>query len=78
MPKQAKSRTTRYFETLTRPGNHSDGRGLYLRIAPGRRSWVLRYTMDGKLRYMGLGPFPDVSLAEARQNAENARRQVRD
>src|SRR5204863_9295571 len=47
-----------------------DGGGLYLRISPtGSRSWVFRFQLDGKRRDMGLGPYPDVSLAEARRGA---------
>ncbi|MBY0361222.1 MAG: integrase arm-type DNA-binding domain-containing protein [Phreatobacter sp.] len=60
-------------------GRHSDGGGLYLVVAPdGRRRWVLRYTIGGKARDMGLGAAREVTLAEAREAADTARRQVRD
>jgi len=53
----------------------ADGRGLYLRIGPtGTKSWVYRFTLDGKLHDMGLGPYPDISLAEARERAMTQRR----
>jgi hypothetical protein len=39
--------------------------------------WVYRYTLFGKARWMGLGAFADVSLAEAREAATAARKQVR-
>jgi hypothetical protein len=53
-----------------------DGGGLYLRVAPtGTKSWVFRFQIDGKRRDMGLGPFPDVSLAGARAKAAEHRRQ---
>ena len=53
-----------------------DGRGLYLRVSPtGSKSWVFRFQLDGKRRDMGLGPFPDISLAEARGNASAHRKQ---
>ena len=56
-----------------------DGGGLYLRISPtGSRSWVFRFQLDGKRRDMGLGPYPDVSLAEARRRAIEHRNQRRD
>lgn len=56
-----------------------DGGGLYLRVsATGGKSWVFRYQVDGKRRDMGLGPFPDVSLAEARSKAAAHRSQRRD
>ena len=47
-----------------------DGGGLYLRITPTRaKSWVFRFQIAGKRRDMGLGPYPDVTLAEAREKA---------
>ncbi len=53
-----------------------DGGGLYLRVSPtGSKSWVFRFQLDGKRRDMGLGPFPDISLAEARGNASAHRKQ---
>src|SRR5204863_2200647 len=53
-----------------------DGGGLYLRIsATGARSWVFRFQLDGKRRDMGLGPYPDISLAEARRRATEYRKQ---
>jgi integrase len=53
-----------------------DGGGLYLRVSPtGAKSWVYRFQLDGKRRDMGLGPFPDISLAEARQKATGHRKQ---
>ena len=60
------------------PGLHHDGRGLYLQVKNGGRSWVFRYMHDRKPRYMGLGPFPDVSLAKARRKAEACRALLQD
>jgi integrase len=61
------------------PGKYGDGRGLWLQIiTPERRSWLFRYTLAGRERYMGLGSAQDVSLAEARDAAESARRLIRD
>ncbi|MFC3816392.1 tyrosine-type recombinase/integrase [Lysobacter sp. GCM10012299] len=55
-------------------GKHGLGGNLYLFVAPtGSRSWVFRYMQTGKAREMGLGSYPLVSLAEARQKAEEAR-----
>lgn len=59
------------------PGTHPDGRGLYLQVKNGGRSWLYRFMIDGKGRWMGLGPFPDVSLAQARRLADEARRLLR-
>ena len=56
-----------------------DGGGLYLRVsATGSKSWVFRFQLDGKRRDMGLGPFPDISLADARGRASAHRRQRHD
>ena len=62
-------------ERLKRPGMHADGGGLYLRITPrGARNWVLRYMLNGRPRWMGLGPLALYSLADARAKALEARR----
>jgi integrase len=56
-----------------------DGGGLYLRVSPtGSKAWVFRFQLDGKRRDMGLGPYPDISLAEARRRATERRNQRRD
>jgi integrase len=60
------------------PGFHADGRGLYFSSTSGSRSWIFRYMLRGKSRDMGLGPFPDVGLADARSKAEDARALCRD
>lgn len=60
-------------------GKYPDGAGLWLvKDEAGRAKWVLRVTVHGRRREMGLGPFPAVSLAEARRRAEEARAKVRD
>lgn len=59
-------------------GKHLDERGLYLvKTNPPRGKWILRLTVYGARREMGLGPYPDISLAEARRAAEDARHAVR-
>jgi integrase len=64
------------------PGDKlSDGGGLRLDVDKnGNASWVFRFTSPttGKERFMGLGPFGDVSLAQAREAAQDARTLVRD
>ena len=66
-------------KALTRPGRYGDGGGLWLQVRDAEhRSWLFRYTgSGGKQRQMGLGPFPDVSLAEAREAAHRHRAAVR-
>jgi len=56
------------------PGYYLDGGGLYLQISKsGTRSWVFKYTLDGRSREMGLGSLITVSLGDAREMARNAR-----
>ena len=63
--------TAAKVKALTKPGMHHDGRGLYLRVAPGgSKGWMLRATIDGRRRDIGLGGHPTVTLAKARQLAE--------
>lgn len=65
-------------KALKAPGRHSDGNGLVLFIKEsGAKSWVLRIQVDGKRRDFGLGAFADVSLSEAREKADELRRQYR-
>lgn len=47
-------------------GKYVDGRGLYLQVTNGAKSWIHRYALEGAERYMGLGPYPLVSLSDAR------------
>lgn len=60
-------------------GKHADGQGLWLvKRSKDAGKWVLRLTVGGKRREMGLGRWPDVSIAEARERAADARKQVRE
>lgn len=59
---------------LKKPGMHSDGHGLYLRVREGGGgSWTLRYKKHGKDRWMDLGNPQDTSLADARRAARAER-----
>ncbi len=60
-------------------GKYADGQGLWLiKRAKGAGKWIVRLVIRGKRREMGLGPWPDVSIAEARDRAAEARKVVRD
>lgn len=66
---------------LVKQGLHFVGGvdGLALQVAPtGGRSWILRMTVGGRRRDMGLGGFPDVPLSHAREAARKARALVRE
>jgi integrase len=61
------------------PGRYGDGAGLYLQVGPtGTKSWLFRYEFNQRERYMGLGPLHTVDLADAREQARKARRQILD
>jgi hypothetical protein len=69
--------TARKVETA-KPGKYGDGGGLQLSVAPtGAKKWVLRFLYQGKAREMGLGSYPEIGLAEAREKALAGRRLAR-
>lgn len=64
---------------LKEPGYYADGGNLYLQVAPGgSKSWIFRFTQDGKTREMGLGSVATFSLAEARDRAAAQRKLLAD
>lgn len=71
--------SARRAETVSTPGWHSDGGGLYLRLdKDGSKRWVFAWERNKRRREMGLGAFADVSLATARDLAGTARAQLDD
>lgn len=53
----------------------SDERGMYLLVAKsGGKLWRFNYRFENKRKTLALGAYPDVSLAEARQKREDARK----
>ena len=57
-------------KSLSKPGRHGDSDTLYLCVkASGAKSWIQRITIDGRRHDIGLGSFPVVSLAKARERA---------
>ena len=85
MPVKAKELSAKAIRDLRHPGygkNHlfpvGGVSGLGLQITPsGARSWILRTMVRGKRRWIGLGPYPEVSLADARTDAKQYKRNVR-
>jgi hypothetical protein len=62
-------------EKAKEAGMYADGGGLYLRVTPeGARNWILRFMLDRRPRWMGLGPLALFGLQEARAKAQDARR----
>lgn len=59
-----------FVRTVTKPGRHPDGHGLYLMVEPtGAKRWVQRLNVRGKRRDIGLGSASLVGLADARDAA---------
>ena len=76
MPRKSKEMSALEVARLMEPGLRFVGgvAGLGLQVQPsGARSWVLRFSVAGKRREMGLGGFPDVTLADARRRAREER-----
>jgi hypothetical protein len=90
MPKKAKELSALAVSKLNAAGRHAVGGvdGLHLNIAGNSKSWILRVAVgmrtdgEGKSvihrRDIGLGGYPDVPLAEARDKARELRKMVRD
>ena len=69
-PRRLTQRLSAAFVRTAEPGFYCDGHGLNLRVDPsGARQWVQRLVIRGRPRMLGLGGYPLVSLAEARNVA---------
>ncbi|WP_020187652.1 integrase arm-type DNA-binding domain-containing protein [Methylopila sp. 73B] len=69
--------TARTVATIKDAGRYADGGNLHLVVSPsGSKSWLMIYRHGGRQREMGLGPARDVTLAEAREKAADARRML--
>ncbi len=85
MMKRPRTLSAAFVRTVSRPGVYGDGRGgrgLSLRVhrtLDGRitKTWRQRVRIEGRLTSIGLGPYPEVTLAEARQKALDNSRGVR-
>lgn len=79
MPRKVKELSALEVARIAKPGLHFVGgvAGLAMQVQPsGARSWALRLSVAGKRREMGLGGFPDVTLADARRRAREEREKV--
>ncbi|MCX7365786.1 MAG: integrase arm-type DNA-binding domain-containing protein [Alphaproteobacteria bacterium] len=69
--------TVLQIERLHVSGKHPVGDGLYLQITgTGTKSWLFRYRLRGRRREMGLGPFPLIGTAAARETVLDCRRRL--
>jgi integrase len=79
MPRPIGRLTALKVDKKKHPGMYADGGGLYLRVTANRtRNWVFRFMLNGRPRWMGMGPLHTVSLAEARKRAAEFRFQRHD
>ena len=77
-PRRLTHRLSAAFVRTAEPGFYCDGHGLNLRVDPsGARQWVQRLVIRGRPRMLGLGGYPLVSLAEARNVAFANRQRAR-
>jgi hypothetical protein len=79
----AEKTTALFVKHVSRPGKYGDGGNLYLQVRKSTwkipcdavtKSWLFRYSRFGKEVWMGLGPYPEVSLSEARNLATRERK----
>lgn len=60
-----------------KPYKVSDSQGLYLLVNPrGSKLWRVKYRINGVERKLAIGPYPEITLAEARAARDAARRQI--
>lgn len=78
MPKKAKELSALAVSKLKEPGRYAVGGadGLHLRVTEGSRSWVFRVQVGSTRRDLGLGAYPAVGVAEARELARTQRKLI--
>ena len=77
--RNAKPGVTPAGKSTDKPYKLGDAGGLYLEVAPtGGKWWRLKYRYDGKEKRLSLGVYPDVSLKDARQRRDDARKLLAD
>lgn len=71
--------SARQAQTVKEAGRYADGAGLYLDVKRnGRKSWTFIFQFEGKRKEMAVGSFPEMSLADARQAAADAKALAKD
>lgn len=80
MPKIVKELSALDVRRIQKPGRHAVGyiSGLMLVVKDsGAKSWILRTVIGGKRRNIGLGSYPEISLADARESAREMKKKIR-
>ena len=68
--------TFKHVENIKTPGRYTDAlvRGLHIWVKPNlKKYWIFRYASNGKQHNISLGPYPKVSISEARIKAQSER-----
>jgi integrase len=80
MAKKAKELSALAVGRFKEPGRYAVGGvdGLHLRIVGQSKAWVLRIKVGDRRRDIGIGPYPEVSLGDAREAARVHRKKVRE
>src|SRR5690625_4955945 len=74
MARPIKRLSDREVANKKKPGYYADGGGLWLQVSKsGTKSWIFRYTRQGKTHDLGLGSYLNVSLKTARDKAQEQR-----
>jgi len=75
--KNVQKLTAQIVASSLNPGKYNDGNGLILQVSPkGTKSWVVRYNICGKTRYIGIGSTLLVDIKKARKEAQRIRLRV--
>ncbi len=67
--------TFRNAKPKDKPYKLTDEKGMFLLIQPsGKKHWRFQYRFAGKINTLSFGAYPEVSLVDARQKREDARK----
>ena len=76
--KKFNSLSAAFVRTVNSHGTYGDGNGLTLLVDSSGKRWIQRVTINGRRRNIGLGGFPEVSLASARVQATANAKAIRE
>ena len=79
VPTCSTTQRVRNAKSTDRPIKLSDGGGLYVLVKPnGSKLWRLAYRCGGKQKTLGVGVYPTITLKQARERRDAAKRQLAD
>ncbi len=71
------ARSVASFRPAEKPYKRSDGKGLSIDVRPnGSKYWRMAYRYQGKQKLLALGVYPEISLADARNRCDSARKEL--